>query len=251
MGWRREKTTENNTTNFTRISTTKNMFPFYRGNVSGAVDNRSGNSVPYNFVNTVMLHWVAAAFSGWRGSIRYKLMFDKCNHFFSQNHSSRVYISREGVSPPGVASYTRQLSPYGSNSNDGVVSSFVLAGNMLTTGVNGMLYATDSINSTAEFEIPYYSQYRFTPGKLIDYTNATNTGNWSPNWRMEANLLSSGISSVFLHWFTTYVLRGNSTRSIVCTDFKSINKIKLFSVAENGVCIASDLADRRIKYVTP
>merc|ERR1712127_989024 len=79
--WRREKTTEGATTNFTRISTTKNMFPFYRGNVSGAVDNRSGNSVPYNFVNTVMLHWVAAAFSGWRGSIRYKLMFDKCNHF--------------------------------------------------------------------------------------------------------------------------------------------------------------------------
>merc|ERR1712071_140686 len=151
--WRREKTTENNTTNFTRISTTKNMFPFYRGNVSGAVDNRAANSVPYNFVNTVMLHWVAAAFSGWRGSIRYKLMFDKCNHFVAQSHSSRVYISREGVYPPGVASYTRELSPYGGNSNDGFV------------------------NSTVEFEIPYYSQYRFTPGKLIDYTNATNTGN--------------------------------------------------------------------------
>lgn len=197
--WRREKTTEANTTNFTRISTTKNMFPFYRGNVSGAVDNRQGNTVPYNFVNTVMLHWVAAAFSGWRGSIRYKLMFDKCNHFVAQSHSSRVYISREGVYPPGVASYTRELSPYGGNSNDGFVSSRVLAGNMSTTGVNGMLYATDSINSTVEFEIPYYSQYRFTPGKLIDYTNANNTGNWSPNWKMEANLHSSGISSVDYH----------------------------------------------------
>lgn len=196
--WRREKTTEQNTTNFTRISTTKNMFPFYRGNVSGAVDIRQGG-VPYNFVNTVMLHWVAAAFSGWRGSIRYKLMFDKCNHFVAQSHSSRVYISREGVYPPGVDSYTRQLSPYGGNSNDGFVSSLVLAGNMSTTGVNGMLYATDSINSTVEFEIPYYSQYRFTPGKLIDYTNANNTGNWSPNWKMEANLHSSGISSVDYH----------------------------------------------------
>merc|ERR1712127_979466 len=55
------------------------------------------------------------------------------------------------------------------------------------------------------------------------------------------------ISSLVYH----YVLRGKSTICIVCTDFKSINKIKLFSVAENGVCIASDLADRRIKYVTP
>ena len=196
--WRREKTTAGGTTNFTRISTTKSMFPFYRGNVSGAVDMRYLN-IPYNFVNTVMLHWVAAAFSGWRGSIRYKLMFDKCNHFVAQSHSSRVYISREGVYPPGVASYTREMSQYGGQSNEGLVSSFVLAGNMSTTGVNGMLYATDSINSTVEFEIPYYSQYRFTPGKLIDYTNANNTGNWSPNWKMEANLHSSGISSVDYH----------------------------------------------------
>jgi len=197
--WRREKTTETVSTNFTRISTTKNMFPFYRGNVSGAVDNRSGNSVPYNFVNTVMLHWVAAAFSGWRGSIRYKLMFDKCNHVVAQSHSSRVYISREGVYPPGEASYTRELSPYVSHTNGNHISSLVMAGNMSTTGVNGMLYATDSINSTVEFEVPYYSQYRFTPGKLIDYTNANNTGNWSPNWKMEANLHSSGISSVDYH----------------------------------------------------
>jgi len=196
--WRREKTTFGGTTNFTRISTSKNMFPFYRGNVSGAVDVRYLNK-PYNFVNTVMLHWVAAAFSGWRGSIRYKLMFDKCNQDTTQNHSSRVYISREGVYPPGEASYTRILSPYGSNSNDNRISSFVLAGNMSTTGVNGMLYATDSINSTVEFEVPYYSRYRFTPGKLIDYTNATSTGNWSPNWKMEANVYSSGISSVDYH----------------------------------------------------
>jgi hypothetical protein len=196
--WRREKTTAGGTTNFTRMSTTKSMFPFYRGNVSGAVDMRYLNT-PYNFVNTVMLHWVVAAFSGWRGSIRYKLMFDKCYQDTAQNHSSRVYISREGVYPPGVASYTRDLTPYGSLTNDSRVSSFVMAGNMSTTGVNGMLYATDSINSTVEFEVPYYSQYRFTPGKLIDYTSANLTGNWSPNWRMEVNLLSSGISSVDYH----------------------------------------------------
>merc|ERR1712051_769526 len=196
--WRREKTTEMGTTNFTRVSTTKNMFPFYRGNVSGAIEVRYLNK-PYNYVNTVMLHWVAAAFSGWRGSIRYKLMFDKCNQNTPQNHSSRVYISREGVYPPGETSYTRDLSQYGSLTNDNRVSSFVIAGNMSTTGVNGMLYATDSINSTVEFEVPYYSQYRFTPGKLIDYTNATSTGNWSPNWKMEANVYSSGISSVDYH----------------------------------------------------
>jgi len=196
--WRREKTTEMGTTNFTRVSTTKNMFPFYRGNVSGAIEMRYLNK-PYNYVNTVMLHWVAAAFSGWRGSIRYKLMFDKCNQDTPQNHSSRIYISREGVYPPGETSYTRELSPYVSHNNDAHISGLVLAGNMSTTGVNGMLYATDSINSTVEFEVPYYSQYRFTPGKLIDYTNATSTGNWSPNWKMEANVHSSGISSVDYH----------------------------------------------------
>lgn len=196
--WRREKTS-NSTTNFTRLRTSKNMFPFYRGNVSGAVDNRAQDTIPYNYVNTVMLHWVAAAFSGWRGSIRYKLLFDTCGQITAQTHSSRVYISREGVYPPGVASYTRDLTQYGGQSNEGLVSSFVLAGNMSTTGVNGMLYATDSINTTVEFEVPYYSQYRFTPGKLIDYTSASLTGNWSPNWKIDANIFSSGISSVDYH----------------------------------------------------
>jgi hypothetical protein len=196
--WRREKTSTTST-NYTRLRTSKNMFPFYRGNVSGAVDNRDAGTIPYNYVNTVMLHWVAAAFSGWRGSIRYKLLFDTCGQITAQTHSSRVYISREGVYPPGVASYTRDLSQYGGQSNEGLVSSFVLAGNMSTTGVNGMLYATDSINTTVEFEIPYYSQYRFTPGKLIDYTSASFTSNWTPNWKMDANLFSSGISSVDYH----------------------------------------------------
>lgn len=54
----------------------RSMFPYFRGNVEGAVDNRDNGGVPtpYNYANTVLMHWVTLAFSGWRGSIRWKIL---------------------------------------------------------------------------------------------------------------------------------------------------------------------------------
>jgi hypothetical protein len=41
-----------------------NMFPYLRGNVAGAV-HLTGALASYNYCNTVLLHWVTYAFSGW------------------------------------------------------------------------------------------------------------------------------------------------------------------------------------------
>jgi len=192
--WRREKTNVGTSPNCTNIKVTKCMYPFYRGKVSGAVDQ--GVASAYNYVNTVLLHWVTVAFSGWRGSIRYKLMFDKCYQNSTVNVDSRVYITREPVFPFGQPTYSRVLSNNAFTFSDEAASVKVIAGMTKATGTKGMLYATDKINPVVEFEVPYYSQYRFTPGKLIDYTE---DDTFTPNWSMEADVFSTGSSVVDYH----------------------------------------------------
>jgi len=192
--WRREKTNIGTSPNYTNIKVTKCMYPFYRGKVSGAVDQ--GVASAYNYVNTVLLHWVTVAFSGWRGSIRYKLMFDKCYINNAANTDSRVYITREPVFPFGQSTYSRVLTNNTFTFADEGSSRKIIAGNTKCTGTKGMLYATDKINPVVEFEVPYYSQYRFTPGKLIDYTEDVT---WTPNWSMEADVFSNGLSVVDYH----------------------------------------------------
>jgi len=194
--WRREKTNVGTGTNCSLIKVTKSMYPFYRGNVDGAVDSKTNPVAPYNFVNTVMLHWITGAFSGWRGSIRYKLMFDKCHHNSAANIDSHVYVTREPILPQGQACYDRTVSTYVFTPKDEVHSAQVMAGNTRATGTKGMLYATDKINPVVEFEVPYYSQYRFTPGKLIDYTEDFT---WTPNWSMEGHMYTTGSSCVDYH----------------------------------------------------
>lgn len=194
--WRRDKTSSDGGAVTKRYRVTKSMFPFYRGNVSGAVDICGSTNQPYNYVNTVMLHWVTAAFSGWRGSIRYKLMFDKCYQSKSDNVDSRVYVTREPIFPPGQPSYRRDLINYPFATSDASCSNQIMAGITRVTGTKGMMYATDKINPVVEFEVPYYSQYRFTPGKQIDYTEDYN---WTPNWSMEAQVFASGGTVVDYH----------------------------------------------------
>lgn len=55
------------------ISMRQNSYPYLRGNVNGSVNTAFG-AVPYNFCNTVLLHWVTMAFAGWRGGIRWKFL---------------------------------------------------------------------------------------------------------------------------------------------------------------------------------
>ena len=51
----------------------RTAFPFLRGNVSSAVHSTSA-AASYNYCNTMLLHWVTLAYSGYRGSIRWKIV---------------------------------------------------------------------------------------------------------------------------------------------------------------------------------
>lgn len=158
------------TTGEAYVSGRFNMFPYLRGNVAGAVQQTAA-AAPYNYCNTVMLHWVTYAFSGWRGSIRYKLL--PRGGYNERNHMT-MYVQRSHLF--GVA-YARNegLMPGYANSTDAAKAimyreTFLPTPEQPFTGVLGAAYGRSEVNPILEFEVPYYSNNRFTPGKTEDLT---------------------------------------------------------------------------------
>lgn len=145
------------------------MFPFLRGNVAGAVDVAS--SGPYNYCNTILLHWVTYAFSGWRGSTRFKLL---PRGPFVAAERPTIYVQRH---PLGEIEYQQFVdTPPSYLTQSEVAHSAVLSSGGIPdrdkpfTGAKGQTYTTGIINPTLEFELPFYSPFRFAPGKTESYT---------------------------------------------------------------------------------
>lgn len=143
-------------------------FPLYRGGVSGAVDT-TATAAPYNYCNTVLLHWVATAFSGRRGGIRYKLIPRGATNSYNKSSVQRVpHI-------PSTPNYQEGTLPMPTYSSSKAVHASVVREEGLTpvpskplAAANGMALTISLVNSVLEFESPYYSAFRFTPGKSAD-----------------------------------------------------------------------------------
>jgi hypothetical protein len=145
-------------------------FPYLRGRVSNALD-ATALAVPYNYCNTLLLHWVVNCFSGWRGSIRTKLIPQ--GYYRTDDRLIMMHVERDMIDSDNYNQYriTRMDAPqYTSNSRaaeDAVVGT---AGLQKTFGARGQMFTIDRINPVAEFEVPWYSNKRFIPGKIEDYT---------------------------------------------------------------------------------
>jgi len=64
------------------------------------------------------------------------------------------------------------------------VSNLVLQANdtKAIVGPRGTLYQDSQINPVAEFEVPYYSDIRFSPGKQVDYSTSNSVYQDGYNW---------------------------------------------------------------------
>nr|ULG00076.1 MAG: structural protein [Salisharnavirus sp.] len=149
----------------------RSMFPLYRGSVPGAV-HTTASAISYNYCNTVLLHWLTLAHSGWRGSIRYK--FTPRGTLDSQGPVT-TYVQRLGCESIGYSSSTIPAPTYSTQSS-AASSCLVIGGNEPRdatpfSGVKGQIYQNGVVNPTSEFEIPYYSNYRFVPGKRLNYAD--------------------------------------------------------------------------------
>jgi hypothetical protein len=161
------------------ISVRYPMFPYFRGNVVGAVDSTLA-ATSYNYCNTLLLHWVRSAFQGWRGTIRYKLV--NTGYGATENDYMAVQRAPLSVGDPTYA-YDATIYPVHSSLSsaraDAVQQFEALTATLpkyttLLPGNLGMAMTNINTNACLEFELPYYSNNRFTPGKT-DYTTGPQT----------------------------------------------------------------------------
>jgi len=142
-------------------------FPFNRGNVTPTVTGVVGG-VGYNYVNTTMLNYLAFAFVGWRGSIRWKFIVDdqgpsKTTLSVSRNQYGGQYVRDEFALP---ATSGMSIADVGSvAAADGLTAAF--------TGATGTHVANASVQPTAEIEMPFYTHERFLLCRKEDRTSVS------------------------------------------------------------------------------
>lgn len=153
------------------IAMRRTAFPYLKGNVEGAIDSTIV-SAPFNYCNTMLSHWVTLAYSGYRGSMRWKIIplntiDPRCLPHMSveRSISNLHYRYEESVTPSsGTTS---------SNAAFSVSNPFAdpPSATKCLSGVQGMAVSNWFVNPNMEFEIPFYSQDRFIPGKREDYSS--------------------------------------------------------------------------------
>jgi hypothetical protein len=153
-----------------QIGLRQNAFPFLRGYVTGAV-HQTGGGTPYSYCNTVMLHWIAYAFSGWRGAIRWK--------FLPRGGWSHLTSTLERFHTVNNDQYELNINIPASPTSQNQAAAFTVAQNSSNPagngiplqGKQGMVYANSDVNPCLEVEIPFYSQARFVPGRVENWTS--------------------------------------------------------------------------------
>lgn len=147
-------------------------FPYLRGNVPGAI-HQTFTAAPYNYCNTLLLHLIVNCFSAWRGSIRTKVV--PTGYYKLTDRLMTIRVERDLIDSGAYNQYrlTNTTAPNYTSADKAafaaVIDSF---SSSLTFGAKGMTYSVSSINPTVEFEVPFYSNARFIPGKISDYTGA-------------------------------------------------------------------------------
>lgn len=158
------------------LAGTRCFYPYLRGNVINAVHvaNAGTTADPYNYVNTTLVHWITAAHSGFRGGMRYKLI---PRGFRAEDYASVVEVERVEFNDDQDMYATDNLSQdFYTTPSDSARAA--VRGNKLIApytrqsllGPNGMHRISSDINPAIEFEVPFYSNNRFIPGKLTDFT---------------------------------------------------------------------------------
>eukprot|EP00918_Siedleckia_nematoides_P017821 GHVU01038201.1.p1 GENE.GHVU01038201.1~~GHVU01038201.1.p1 ORF type:complete len:2755 (-),score=186.31 GHVU01038201.1:129-7826(-) len=138
-----------------------NGFPLYRGNLGPNSIHRTGTGGDYNYVATTLINYFACAYQVKKGSIRYKIITRGGGASDMSPTSATVSINYQGLYNTDVVDL------------DGTTDARVAyAGTEALTNyprANGTALFAPRVNPVLEFEVPWYSQWRFEPGKRTDY----------------------------------------------------------------------------------
>jgi hypothetical protein len=148
----------------------RTAFPFLRGGVANAA-HVTATAIPVNYCNTMLMHWVVLAFSGYRGSVRWKIT---PNSFIRSDNLPIISVERDISSRHYVNGRTSVFTPT-SESNSAFQGALdpqlpLPETNKPLGGFGGMTLANGFVNPNIEFEVPFYSNDRFIPGKRESYT---------------------------------------------------------------------------------
>lgn len=153
-------------------------YPLYYGPSPTGI--HTYNDDPFNLCHTSVLTWLAPAFQAMRGSIRYKIIrlndgkFDEDTISVNRTNTENISFTLlhdvfNTTNQTDVAFVSRVAEPS------------MVGGASMTTCDNG---------TTLEYELPYYSQYRFTGCKNI--TGAANDIGYSRFGHMITGRVKSG-----------------------------------------------------------
>lgn len=152
--------------------------PYLRGAAPNAIDTATG----FTNVNRVafpVLTLMQNCFAGWRGSIRYKAFpLQDCDLTVQRANAASNYINTD-------VDYTR------ASGGDW---------NKYSIGSSGMAITSTSVNKVLEYEMPYYSRYRFTPGRQASITVPSNPSFLPSNHELHVNgsLTGGGIVQMYV-----------------------------------------------------
>lgn len=172
--------------------------PYFRGRWADTVHD-SAPGVGYNYCNTLLYHWIRSCFAAHRGSMRYTALAH-CR----ENNNMEMLVTRLGryddltntfasglylISPPTLtdAETAREVVGDLTATTSAAFPGYTAEGSAFTAG---------SVNPTLEFEMPYYNNYRFTPGKKGEWTGsrAEHTRN-EPIYRIHGRSTNLTLSS--------------------------------------------------------
>jgi hypothetical protein len=146
--------------------------PYLRGNAPDAVHQASGGTLSYNYVNTLLYHWVRYAFAGHRGSMRWKFLprtyGNTLNDFNLYAQRNPLGIGAEYVN--ATATNNSFVGTFGVASRQVQTVARLATSTLGATAFDGVAYTHRLVNPVMEIEVPYYSQFRFSPGKTASYT---------------------------------------------------------------------------------
>nr|QUS52724.1 hypothetical protein 2 [Mute swan feces associated picorna-like virus 20] len=177
------------------------MQPYLRGRVPDAV-HRTGALVAYNYCNTTLFHWVKYAFQGHRGSMRWRLAprraTDAGDEMAIYMQRNPIGIGTEYLDASTSLAVHPSISLGASRSVQSGINDLATV-TFPTTALDGTSYVNKTVNNANEIEVPYYSNFRFSPGKEAGYTGIEV---FDPTWRFQITTNNDIIANVD-EWYST------------------------------------------------
>jgi len=155
--------------------------------------------------------WMRNAFSGKRGAMRWK--FEPMRVESSQMDHARIIVSRFDGIPSLISSGVAVLP----QTTQTAISKTYCDRYHDRACMNGIEVANSEVNGALEVQFPYYSQYKFIPGKQINYAN----GNDYIDSMYITQFRSGTLTRV---WYKMYYATGEDFSFLFFTGFPPVYK---------------------------